>query len=165
MMKRFFISLLFIWLGFFAYGQLQGSFKVAKDGRLYFYLYNPTSYQIQVTWGVSNFSTNEKRIFSGVMTPYNTFIYGPNAGWTWMKDEVFMLIYPDGRSVHWKCPQNDSSINYNPSFRGTPSRTGHCRDCGVNHYGRYKCEHFSPMSGHPATCGRCGCPIRSHSYN
>lgn len=38
-----------------AMGQaLQGEFKYAQDGHVYFYLYNPTGYSIPVVWGTSS---------------------------------------------------------------------------------------------------------------
>lgn len=50
------------------------------------------------------------------------------------------------------------------NFRGTPTRTGHCRNCGLDHYGNYICEHFTPERPGSTTCV-CGCSMKSHAQN
>lgn len=58
--------------------------------------------------------------------------------------------------------RGDRSGQYNPSFTGSPSRTGHCRDCGLDHYGNYKCSAFTPIRPGSTTCS-CGCSIKDHA--
>ena len=118
-MKKFFITLL-CFVCMCSYGQLQGSFNYGQDGHIYFSLYNTTGYQVPVAWGVSNFSKNESRQNTGVMAPFATFVYGPNANWVWEKGEVFIVTYSNGQSVHWTCPQSDPALRsqINPSFKG-----------------------------------------------
>lgn len=58
--------------------------------------------------------------------------------------------------------RGDRSGTYNPSFQGSPSRTGHCRNCGLDHYGNYKCEHFTPQRAGSTTCV-CGCSLSDHA--
>lgn len=123
-MKKLIIVTLLLIMSVCTHAQLTGSFSYGQDGHIYFTLTNPTAYQIPVTWGVSNFQTGEKRVNQGAMAPYSNFVYGPNAGWIWMKDEIFMVTYSNGQSQHWTCPQNDPSVgkSNNPSFKGK-----HCR--------------------------------------
>lgn len=102
----------------YSFGQLQGSFSYAQDGHIYFYLSNPTGYQISVTWGVFNYSKNERRLNQGVMPPGGTFIYGPNDSWVWEKGERFAVTYTNGQTVYWTCPETDPALRNrsNPSF-------------------------------------------------
>ena len=102
-----------------AYGQLQGTFNYAQDGHIYFYLSNPTGYQIPVVWGVYNFDKNQQRQNQGSMAPYSTFVYGPNFNWVWEKGERFAVTYANGQTVYWTCPETDPAIRNrsNPSFR------------------------------------------------
>lgn len=106
-MKRKLVLFLCYFAYICSYGQLQGSFNYAQDGHIYFYLSNPTGYQIPVTWGVYNFRKNEQRVNQGVMTPYSTFTYGPNMNWIWEKDERFVVTYANGQTVYWTCPETD----------------------------------------------------------
>lgn len=117
-MKKLLISSLLSLVCLCSFGQLQGSFSYAQDGHIYFYLSNPTGYQIPVVWGVYNFSKNEQRQNQGVMTPGDTFVYGPNANWVWEKGERFAITYSNGQTVYWTCPETDPALRNrsNPSF-------------------------------------------------
>ena len=119
-MKKVILYFLFSMICLYSYGQLQGSFSYAQDGHIYFYLSNPTGYQIPVVWGVYNLSKNEQRQNQGVMTPGGTFVYGPNANWVWEKGERFAVTYSNGQTVYWTCPETDSALRNrsNPSFKG-----------------------------------------------
>ena len=103
-------SILFGLVCLCSHGQLQGSYNYAQDGRIYFYLSNPTYYQIPVVWGVYNYDRNEQRQYQGVMRPGETFVYGPNANWVWMKGERFTVTYANGQSVYWTCPETDPVV-------------------------------------------------------
>lgn len=117
-MRRFFLSIQLVLMCVLSYGQLQGSFQYAQDGHLYFYLSNPTGYQIPITWGVYNDVKKEQRVTQGVMGPYFTFTYGPNANWLWEKGERFCVTYSNGQTVYWTCPSTDPALKRsgNPSF-------------------------------------------------
>ena len=51
------------------------------------------------------------------------------------------------------------------NFKGSPTRKGHCYDCGLNHYGSYVCPSFEPKASSPTTCDNCGCPMGRHALN
>ncbi len=117
MKKGIILACLISFISLYSHGQLQGAFNYAQDGHIYFYLSNPTAYQIQVVWGVYNFSKNEQRQNQGVMAPYSQFVYGPNANWVWEKGERFAVTYPNGQTAYWTCPETDPAMKKNnPSF-------------------------------------------------
>jgi len=109
-MKKMLFMFLFVIAHLNSYGQLQGTFNYAQDGHIYFFLSNPTGYQVPVVWGVYNFDKNEQRQNQGVMAPYSTFTYGPNANWVWEKNERFAVTYANGQTVYWTCPETDPAI-------------------------------------------------------
>lgn len=118
-MKKIIFSLYFSLVCLLSFGQLQGSFRYAEDGHLYFYLTNPTEHQILLVWGVDNLSKNQHRLYDGVMMPYTTFVYGPNYNWVWEKGERFTITHK-GQTVYWTCPETDPALRNrgNISFRG-----------------------------------------------
>jgi len=105
--------------------QLTGQFGFGEDGHVYFYLSNPTYYQITVTWGAFNFEKNQSVSNQGVMNSGAIFVFGPNAGWTWEKGERFSITYSNGQTDYWNCPYTDPSVRENPAFRGR-GKTGSC---------------------------------------
>lgn len=117
-MKKLLMSSLFSIVYLCSFGQLRGSFSYAQDGHIYFYLSNPTSYQIPVAWGVYNFRKNEQRQNQGIMNPKGTFVYGPNVNWVWEKGERFAVTYSNGQTVYWTCPETDPALRNrsNPTF-------------------------------------------------
>lgn len=90
------------------FAQLVGKFNHAPDRHIYFYLTNLTGYHIPVAYGVSNFEKNEHRQYSGVMLPYGTFMFGLNMNWRWEKGEVFIVVYQNGQTAQWTCPETDT---------------------------------------------------------
>lgn len=120
-MKKIFLSLFLLIFSLNSHGQLSGQFAYGNDGHIYFYLTNSSVYQIPVTWGAYNFQRNEQRQGQGVMMPNNTFIFGPNYGWTWLRGERFAVTYSNGQTQYWECPNSDPAVGNNPSFRGNPS--------------------------------------------
>lgn len=67
---------------------------------------------------------------------------------------------------YWSVKLNQYGFSgSSPSFRGKPSRTGHCYDCGLNHYGHYVCPHFTPRTLGDATTCKCGHAIGRHAYS
>lgn len=120
MNKKIFTFLLFVCISSLcSYAQLSGKFYTGQDGHIYFQLYNPTPYPIPVKWGVQNFSTGEHTQNMGTMMPSNSFIYGPNTNWVWIKGEIFYVVYGNGQTAQWTCPQTDPSVNRsNPTFTG-----------------------------------------------
>lgn len=115
-MKKAVFSILLFFICICTYAQLQGSFSYGQDGHIYFYLTNPTGYQIPVVWGVYNFSKNEQLQFRGVMNPGGTFVYGPNENWVWEKGERFAVTYSNGYTEFWTCPETDPALRNSPSF-------------------------------------------------
>ena len=101
-----------------AFGQLQGRFNYGQDGRIYFYLSNPTNYQIPVFWGAYNQIKNQQIQNQGIMSPGGTFIFGPNTNWTWEKGEKFAVTYSNDQTAYWICPETDPIVRNrsNPSF-------------------------------------------------
>ena len=146
---------------FCSYAQLTGGFNYAQDGHIYFYLNNPTPYQVPITWSVNNYNTNEHITNNGVMSPYSTFVYGPNANWYWVKGETFVITYQNGYSLKWECPQTDrfyAQQKNSPSFQGKVcSGTVGC-----------KCTGFKPITNgtvaDESKCANPGCghPRRVH---
>ena len=58
----------------------------------------------------------------------------------------------------------DGEAGRNVNFKGSPTRKGHCYDCGLDHYGNYVCPAFIPQRSSPTTC-ICGCPMGRHAKN
>ncbi|MCR4664567.1 MAG: hypothetical protein K5660_04285 [Paludibacteraceae bacterium] len=55
---------------------------------------------------------------------------------------------------------DNNSNGYNVDFRA--GNKGHCYECGLTHYGTYKCEHFNPKDGDPSMC-KCKHSITEHA--
>lgn len=162
-MKKVLLYLLLIFICPLSYGQLQGSFKYAQDGHIYFYLSNPTGYQVPVVWGVYNLNKNEQRQYQGCMAPYSTFTYGLNANWLWEKGERFAITYANGQTVYWTCPETDPALrNRNqPSFK----RGYHLEDKNKKCYNRS--THFEVVKSDyrivlSDRCINCGAQYRNH---
>ena len=73
------------------------------------------------------------------MTPYSTFVYGPNYGWLFEAGEFFMVTYQNGESQSWKCTQTDPAVpkTSSPSFKGK-----HC-----SYTVGCTCPGFTPTTG------------------
>ncbi len=123
MCRKAFIFLVLFACCQYSRAQLQGVFNYGQDGHIYFVLSNPTAYPIPVIWGVKNFETKESRQTPGVMPPFGTFYYGPNANWVWMKGEIFAVTYSNGQFQYWTCPETDPSKRgkYEVPFGGSVS--------------------------------------------
>lgn len=141
------------------FAQLQGGFTTGQDGHIYFQATNVSGYQFTaIIKAISEDRTNTETITVG-----QGFYLGPSTPWRWYWKEGDRIIvtYPNGNSVYWECPQSDPS--YTTGFKSL--RKGHCRDCGLDHYGNYICPAFTPKPGRPTTCKVCGCPMSSHAIN
>lgn len=151
-MKTMVLSFLLSLSGLSSMAQLQGSFNYAQDGHVYFYLSNPTGYQIPVVWGVYNMEKNQFRQTQGVMPPYSTFTFGPNFNWIWEKGEQFAVTYANGQTVLWTCPVTEQTIRSSPSFKG--ASRGSCNipshRCGgfVDRNGDNYCDNCQNASCH-----------------
>lgn len=167
-MKKIVLLITLFAINHCAFSQLQGRFGYGNDGRVYFYLYNPTPYYITIGYGPINYDTEETRSYGGTMGPQQTFVYGPNAGWVWLKGEVFLVTYPNGEKSKWECPYNDPSVNRrsNPSFGDSYCSKYRNKKCSVQ--GPYdavpcNCYGFSCSNRDASICSRCGHQATKHN--
>lgn len=111
--KRCFLTIAILLIASVSFAQLNGNFYYAQDGHIYFSLANTLRYPITFNAVVCNYQTNESRADRITILNGQQFIFGPNAGWVWMKGEVFTVTYSDGRTVVWTCPQTDPTVANN----------------------------------------------------
>lgn len=160
-MKRLLFSLFVILISHtFSSAQLVGGFSVAQDGHIYFQAANNTYYTITVK--IIARSTDRNNSESWTIASGNGFYLGPTTPWRWYwkRGDIISVVYPNGQSQTWTCPQNDKIYN-SPSFK--TGNIGHCTECGLNHYAKYNCPKFVGTS---STCGRKGCghSRQAHGY-
>lgn len=159
-MKKLIILLSICFVCLDAAAQLQGRFGYGNDGHVYFYLYNPTPYNIPIGYGPGNYETNESRSYVGVMPSQQIFAYGPNAGWVWKKGEVFLITYPNGQDETWTCPYDDPALSRrnNPSFGDSycsKYRGKKCSEQGLYDAVPCNCPGFSCSNWDASRCSKC----------
>lgn len=173
-MKKILLLIFFCVISLTSFAQLQGSFKYAQDGHIYFYLQNPTYYPIQVIWGAFNFDKNQNRQSQGVMAPGGTFIFGPNCGWIWEEGECFGVTYTNGEIESWRCPATDPAARGNTSFKGGSDwiavtvRVSGCDGwagslCSCKTYKGYRRRGFQDK--YKGNCGNCGHGPKAHGLD
>ena len=149
-MKKILISLSLFNIVTLCSAQLSANFVTGNDGYNYLQLSNPTSYVLLVNWSCINYAKNQAKNGQFYIQSGESAYFGPSTiGWFWEDGEVFNYSIGSG---------NTRSISFR---RGCPHE-GHCRNCGLDHYGNYICPYFRPKSGHPSEC-KCGCPKQSHA--
>ena len=133
-----------------SFAQIVGGFTTGNDGHIYFQAGNNTyyTYQVKIVAVSSDRRNSEQR----VLAPGNGFYLGPTTPWQWYwkRGDQISVVYPNGQSQTWTCPQSDRAYNGNVSFKGK-----HCRGtegCG--------CSGFSPIKSDDvwkeAFCKKCG---------
>lgn len=155
-MKRFF-ALLFALFSVGLYAQVIGGFQYYNDGHIYFQAQNQSGYVFNVT--VYAVSSDRRNSEVATLGPGGGFYIGPTTPWRWFwkEGDRLTIVYPNGQSVYWVCPQTDPAYRYNqPLFRGK-----HCT-------GKVGCDctGFEPITNgkvwEESICKKCGCKRRYH---
>lgn len=149
-MKRFGILLFMMFMCITANAQMVGGFQQGNDGHIYFVANNQTwaTFNIQIV----AVSTDRNNSETKMITPNDGFYLGPTTPWRWYwkKGDKISVIYDNGQSQTWVCPQNDCAYSRsNVSFRGK-----HCSgSVGCS------CSGFAPITDgdvhDESTCKRC----------
>ena len=128
--------------------QITGSFNVGQDGHIYFQAQNQTDYTYQIT--IVAVSSDRDNSEGWTLSPGNGFYLCPSTPWQWYwkQGDTISVIYQNGHSQTWICPQSDQS--YNVTFKGT-----HCSGTvGCS------CPGFSPRTNgdewEKSYCKHCG---------
>ena len=149
--KHWLILLSILFLCFNTHAQILGGFQIGNDGHIYFVANNqtPATYNVQIM----AVSTDRRNSEVQTIAPNGGFYLGPSTSWQWYwkKGDKIFVIYPNGQSQTWVCPQNDPAYNQsNVPFRGK-----HCTgSVGCD------CPGFSPITGgevwQQSYCKHCG---------
>ena len=128
--------------------QVIGGFNVGQDGHIYFQAQNQTNYTYQIT--VVAVSSDRKNSEGWTLSPGNGFYLGPTTPWRWFwkQGDKISVVYSNGQSQTWVCPQSDKT--YNVTFKGK-----HCSGTvGCS------CSGFEPKTDgaewEKSYCKRCG---------
>lgn len=122
-MKRFF-ALLFALFRVGLYAQVIGGFQYYNDGHIYFQAQNQSGYVFNVT--VYAVSSDRRNSEVATLGPGGGFYIGPTTPWRWFwkEGDRLTIVYPNGQSVYWVCPQTDPAYRRNQtSFRSNQTRT------------------------------------------
>lgn len=101
-----------------SYTQIVGGFTIGNDGHIYFQAGNNTYYTYQVT--IVAVSSDRRNSEQRVIVPGNGFYLGPTTPWRWYwkQDDKISVVYANGQTQTWTCPQSDKIYNENISFKG-----------------------------------------------
>ena len=85
-----------------------GGFQQGNDGHIYFVANNQTgaTFNIQIVAASTDRNNSETK----TMTPNGGFYLGPTTPWRWywMRGDKISVVYANGQSQTWVCPQSDS---------------------------------------------------------
>ena len=150
-MKHFGIMLSMMFMCLIASAQMVGGFQQGNDGHIYFVANNQTNatFNIQIVAASTDRNNSETKI----IRPNGGFYLGPTTPWRWYwkRGDKISVVYANGQSQTWVCPQSDSAYNRsNVTFRGK-----HCTGTvGCS------CSGFSPITNgdvwQQAYCKHCG---------
>lgn len=129
-----FMGMLFFRLLSFA--QIIGGFNVGQDGHIYFQAQNQTYYTYQITIVAESSDRNNSENLT--LSPGGGFYLGPSTSWQWYwkKGDRISVVYTNGQSQTWICPQSDKEHTSSISFKGR-----HCNgSVGCS------CPGFSPIT-------------------
>ncbi len=158
-MKRIAFIFLFCVLTLMAHAQFFGGFNIENDGHIYFKCQNQSGYNLTVQVVAQSSDSNN----SEYQTVGNGggLILGPTTPWRWFfkKGDIVQIIYANGQSQYWSCPQTDISYNQtnnsdNPSFKNHGPSYGKCPNSNTK---------WNPTTrnGHKV-CKNCGYEWKSH---
>lgn len=150
-MKRLGILMSMMCMCLLASAQMLGGFQQGNDGHIYFVASNQTAATFNVQ--VMAVSTDRNNSEVRTITPNGGFYLGPTTPWKWFwkEGDEISVVYPNGQSQTWVCPQNDIAYSRSDvSFRGK-----HCTGTvGCT------CPGFSPITDgevwQRAYCKHCG---------
>lgn len=150
-MKHIGFLLAMIFMCLIANAQMVGGFQQGKDGHIYFVANNKTGETFNIRIVAVSIDRNNSEVKT--MTPNGGFFLGPVTPWKWYwkKGDKISVVYPDGQSQTWVCPQSDNAYNRSGvSFRGS-----HCTGTiGCS------CPGFSPITDgevwQQSYCENCG---------
>lgn len=99
--------------------QFLGGFDYGNDGHIYFSASNNSgyTYTVKITAISSDRSNSETRTISSG----NGFYIGPTTPWKWYwkRGDQLHIVYANGQSQYWVCPENDPAYSTsNVSFGG-----------------------------------------------
>ena len=137
------LFIIFILFEINTYAQVVGGFTVYNDGHIYFQATNQSGYTFTVKVVAS--SSDRERSESWTLGPGGGFYLGPSTPWRWywQVGDRLTVIYPNGQSAYWDCPQNDVSYIINEKGK-------HCTAIfGCD------CPGFKPSPKNEFICDRC----------
>ncbi|MBQ9185848.1 MAG: hypothetical protein IJ151_08275 [Bacteroidales bacterium] len=118
-MKRIFISFILIVASFMCKAQMVGQFSYANDGRVYFFLNNPTGFSFNVIVTANSPFRDVTKRESQFLQPGGGIYLGPSTpwAWEWCEGDTFTITYQNGASQTWRCPYHDYA-HESVSFKG-----------------------------------------------
>lgn len=107
-MKKIIIISCLLFISISTFAQLNGSFNLGNDGRIYFYLQNPSQKAVKISYFANNVAKQDSRYGKDIVLPNHIWVFGPNVGWVWEQGEIMTITLANGQSCQWVCPQSDN---------------------------------------------------------